>query len=59
MTWNGEHIHIEFLYPPIPNRNFDYCAYLEGHEESGNYGYGISPEIAVAELIQGFWENGE
>ena len=39
-----------FLYPPIPIRNHDWVAYLEGEEESGPYGYGKTEEEAIEDL---------
>ena len=38
--------------PPIPVREFDWCAFYEGDEESGQYGYGATE----AEAIQDFKE---
>jgi len=43
-------IKTEFVYPPIPIRQFDWRAYLDGGEESGPYGYGVTEEAAVADL---------
>jgi hypothetical protein len=40
------------LYPPIPMRDFDWCAYREGEEERMQYGYGRTEEAAVAELLK-------
>jgi hypothetical protein len=34
-------------YPPIPIRNFDWIAYADGDEESGNYGYGATEQAAI------------
>lgn len=42
-----------FVYPPIPVRDFDWCAYYDGEEEAGHYGYGRTE----AEAIQDFIEN--
>lgn len=36
--------------PPIPIRSFDYCAYEEGREESGPFGFGATKEEAIADL---------
>lgn len=39
------------VYPPIPDRSFDWCAYVEGDEEAGKYGYGATerqPRVAGA-----------
>lgn len=39
------------VYPPIPDRRFDWCAYRDGQEELGNYGYGQTKEAAIADLL--------
>lgn len=45
--------------PPIPTRDFDYCAFEEGNEESQQYGWGATPEEAIADLkdkiLQGYY----
>lgn len=41
------------VFPPIPHRGFDWCAYYDGEEERGNYGWGPTE----AEAIQDFREN--
>lgn len=38
------------VYPPIPWRNNDWCAYYDGTEESGNYGWGETEAEAIADL---------
>ncbi len=38
------------VYPPIPIRNYDWCAYYDGEEESKNYGWGSTEEEAVNQL---------
>lgn len=58
-TYNGRKVWIEFVFPPIPTRQFDFCAYLDGDEESGPHGYGSSLYIALCSLIQELWEAGE
>ena len=37
-------------YPPIPVRTMDFCAYVDGDEELGNYGWGATPSDALREL---------
>jgi hypothetical protein len=37
-------------YPPIPIRDQDWCAYYEGEEEYGNYGWGCTEEDAIQDL---------
>jgi hypothetical protein len=41
------------VYPPIPVRDFDWCAHYDGEEEAGGYGYGRTE----AEAIQDFKDN--
>ncbi len=38
--------------PPIPCRRNDWCAYPDGEEENGNYGWGPTEEAAIADLIE-------
>jgi hypothetical protein len=33
--------------PPIPSREYDWCAYQKGEEGSGRYGWGSNEELAV------------
>ncbi len=40
ITWNGVPVKVSHIRPPIPTTAFDYCAYLDGREESGPEGYG-------------------
>lgn len=42
-------IRTDFVYPPIPSRNFDWAAWLDGHEE-GPVGYGRTEAEAVRNL---------
>lgn len=39
-----------FVNPPIPIRTHDWCAFYDGEEEAGNYGWGRTE----AEAIQDF-----
>ncbi len=57
MTWNGIHIKTQHVFPPIPNRNFDWSACLDGREESGPYGQGATEHIAVADLVEQLMED--
>jgi hypothetical protein len=41
----------EHIYPPIPNRNFDWRATFEGYDEGEPMGYGPTKEAAIADLI--------
>ena len=42
----------EHINPPIPVRQFDWGAYLDGHEEDGMYGMGRTEEEAVKDLLE-------
>lgn len=33
------------VYPPIPDRRWDWCAYYDGEEETGNVGWGQMSDI--------------
>lgn len=39
-------------FPPIPTRQFDWCAYFDGEEERGGYGYGPTEQEAILDLIE-------
>ena len=41
---------IEHIYPPIPDRSTDYCAYLDGYEPGELIGYGRTAADATADL---------
>jgi len=41
---------VDYVYPPIPVRIFDYVAYYDGCEEEGPYGYGRTKQEAIDEL---------
>jgi hypothetical protein len=40
------------IYPPIPIYKFDWCAYRDGEEERGQYGYGATEQEAINDLIE-------
>lgn len=40
--------------PPIPIRQFDWCAFYDGEEEEGNYGYGATEQEAIRDLIASY-----
>lgn len=48
---NGKRIVAYNIAPPIPYRDCDWCAYFDGEEELGNYGYGRTEAEAVADFI--------
>ena len=39
------------MFPPIPWRSFDWCAYRDGMEEAGNYGWGTTEQEAIEDLL--------
>lgn len=45
------------VFPPIPVRNFDWCAFYDGHEEDGNYGWGETEEVAISDLIANYGDD--
>ncbi len=42
---------IKFEHPPIGDRNSDYRAYRKGTEENNICGWGMTPIIALRELL--------
>lgn len=45
-------IHVEFIYPPIPDRSHDWCATPKDYEPGMPIGYGPTAQAAVADLLQ-------
>ncbi len=41
-------------YPPIPDRQFDWCAYFDGEEELGHYGWGRTKLEAIRDLLENY-----
>jgi hypothetical protein len=39
------------VYPPIPNRSWDWCGYYDGDEENGFYGWGETEQEAINDLM--------
>lgn len=39
------------IFPPIPDRRFDWIAYFDDQAERGEYGYGRTEQEAVAALL--------
>lgn len=39
-----------YVCPPIPTRKCDWCAYPEGCEEDGPYGWGPTEQDAIKDL---------
>jgi hypothetical protein len=42
----------ECVYPPIPTRDYDWCAYMDGDEECGPYGRGPTERDALIDLCE-------
>lgn len=38
------------VFPPIPIRQFDWCAWVDGEEEDGPRGWGETEADAIADL---------
>lgn len=47
------------VYPPIPTRKFDWCAWWDGEEELGEYGWGETRDEAVTDLKESYPREGE
>lgn len=45
-------IHTECVCPPIPLRQFDWCATFVGDDEAGLQGWGATEDEAIADLRQ-------
>ena len=53
MKWNNIIIKTNYIYPPIPIRDFDWSATLDGYEENSSlYGYGKTEQEAINELVE-------
>lgn len=44
-------IKVSYVHPPIPTREFDYCATFEGYEPGDPQGWGATPESAKTWLL--------
>jgi len=45
-------INVQFVYPPIPDRRFDYSATWDGYEGGDAIGYGPTPDAAINDLLE-------
>lgn len=45
------------VHPPIPYRSTDFCAFYEGEEEAGHYGYGATPTEALTDFLTNYAED--
>ena len=50
--YGGRKIVTSHIFPPIPDRNHDWCAYFDGDEERGHYGYGRTELAAIRDFIE-------
>lgn len=50
--WHGE-LYVDFIYPPIPHRGFDYVAY---RDPEGLHAYGETEEEARQAFLEEEWE---
>lgn len=48
-------IHVHFIYPPIPDRGFDYQATFDGYDEGDPVGHGPTEQAAIDDLHEE-WE---
>jgi hypothetical protein len=48
---------VDFIYPPIPDRSFDWGVYEADHEEGGYQGYGPTREAAIASFFEWYDES--
>jgi hypothetical protein len=48
---------ISHVYPPIPERTHDYCAYIDGEEERCHCGWGSTALEALKDFIDYYEED--
>jgi hypothetical protein len=49
--WHKPRYVVTYEFPPIPDRQFDWCAYQDGEEEEGLRGYGKTKREALVNLL--------
>lgn len=49
---NQPTIHTRFVYPPIPDRSFDWAAWRGEEDEDTQYGRGSTEQRAITELLE-------
>lgn len=47
-------IRTDHVFPPIPLRNTDWCAYYDGCEERCEYGWGPTEAAAIKDLVDNY-----
>ena len=55
----GRQIKTVCIYPPIPDRRFDWCAFYDGDEESGRIGYGATEAEAIEDFVTNYVDEEE
>ena len=55
----GHKIETDFVYPPIPDRNYDWQATFSGYDEGDLIGRGPTEVSAIADLLQQAEEQGD
>jgi hypothetical protein len=48
-----------YVCPPIPYRNNDWCAYEDGCEEDGKYGWGATEQEAIKDFFDNYGDEDE
>lgn len=44
-------IHVDYVHPPIPIRDRDWCATVDGYEPGDPIGWGATEQDAIADLM--------
>lgn len=52
MDSGGRKIMTHCVFPPIPTRAFDWCAYYD--PEASEYGWGATEEEAIKDLVENY-----
>jgi hypothetical protein len=47
---HGRAIRVDLVYPPIPDRRFDWCAHWADYDEGDPLGYGPTAQAAIDDL---------
>lgn len=45
-------IKTKHIYPPVPDRRFDWTAWIDGDEKIGPYGYARTEQEAIDNLLE-------
>lgn len=48
------HLTVQYIHPPIPYRNFDWCVTDENYEPGSPEGYGSSIQEALESYLESF-----